>query len=151
VETERRWPAWTEAVMALGVRSVLSTPMVAGGTAIGAVKVYSYQRHAYDQDSQELLALFARQAAILLENAQSYQDAHQLTAQLKAAMTSRDLIGQAKGILIAQGAPDEQAAFAMLVTASQRTNTKVREVAEQLITDTASGQWPGRDRPQPSS
>jgi len=148
VDTERRWPAWTEAVAPLAVKSVLSTPMLVSDRSIGAIKVYSYQRHAYDQDSQQLLALFARQAAILLANAQSYQDAHQLTTQLKAAMTSRDLIGQAKGILIANGAADEQAAFAMLVNASQRTNTKLREVAHQLITDTALRHGMSRDLPQ---
>jgi GAF domain-containing protein len=139
VETEHRWPAWTASVAPLGIRSVLSAPMLVTDGSIGAIKVYSRRPAAYDQHSEQLLTLFARQAAILLANAQSYEDAQQLTVQLKAALRSRDVIGQAKGILIASGAPDEQAAFAMLVAASQRTNTKVREVAQRLVTDAAGG------------
>jgi AmiR/NasT family two-component response regulator len=84
-----------------------------------------------------------------LSNAQSYDDAQQLTAQLKTALVSRDLIGQAKGILIARGAADEEAAFAMLVTASQRTNVKVRDVAQRLVTEAGFGHGLSRNPPRP--
>ena len=149
VEVERRWPAWTEAVAPLGIRSVLSAPMLVTDGAIGAIKVYSRQPAAYDQRSQQLLTLFAQQAAILLANAQSYEDAQQVGIQLRAALASRDLIGQAKGVLIAGGAPDEGAAFAMLVTASQRSNTKLHEVARQLVTEAAAGHGVRRGQPRP--
>ena len=52
---------------------------------------------------------------------------------LVGAVSMRDLIGQAKGILIAQGAAGEEAAFGMLVRASQRTNVKLHEVARQIV------------------
>jgi len=133
LESERRWPAWRKAVAGLGLRSVLSAPLIAGDEAIGAIKVYSREIAAYDERGEHLLTLFARQAAILLANMQSLQDAQQLSAQLKEALTSRDLIGQAKGVLIAQGAAGEEAAFSMLVTASQRANVKLHDVAEQIV------------------
>jgi GAF domain-containing protein len=133
VHREPRWPQWTAAVGALGVRSVLSVPLVAGGTSVGAIKVYSRQSNAYDDRSAHLLSLFAAQAAVLLSNTLTLADAQQTTANVSAALANRDVIGQAKGVLIAQGAADEDAAFAMLVAASQRTNVRLHEVARQLV------------------
>jgi GAF domain-containing protein len=133
LHTEQRWPRWREAVADLGLRSVLSVPLIAGGESIGAMKVYSGDVAAYDGRSERLLGFFAEQAAILLANMRSLQDAQQLSAQLKEALTNRDVIGQAKGILIAQGAANEEAAFGMLVSASQRTNVKLHEVAAQVV------------------
>jgi GAF domain-containing protein len=133
LHTERRWPRWREAVAELNLRSVLSAPLVAGDEAIGAIKVYSPEVAAYDERGEHLLTLFAQQAAILLANMQSLQDAQQLSTQLKGALTSRDVIGQAKGVLMAQGAAGEEAAFTMLVSASQRSNVKLHDVARQIV------------------
>jgi AmiR/NasT family two-component response regulator len=83
--------------------------------------VYSLEVAAYDERAEYLLTLSAQQAAILLASMRSLQDAQQLSTHLKAALTSRDVIGQAKGILIAQGAAGEEAAFAMLISACQRS------------------------------
>jgi len=138
VTTEERWPQWTQAVAGLGVRAVLSVPLVAGGESVGAIKVYSDRPGAYDSHFEHVLGLFARQAAILLTNTQTLSDAQQLTANLTEALRNRDVIGQAKGILLAQGAADGEAAFGMLVTASQRTNIKVRDVARQLVSSVVS-------------
>ena len=135
---ETRWPGWCAAAAELGQRSMLSVPLVAGGTAIGAIKVYSHQRHAYDARAERVLSLFARQAAILLANTQSLSEARDASGNLTAALLNRDIIGQAKGVLIAQGAPDEQAAFAMLAAASQRSNLKLTEVCRQLVESVAS-------------
>ena len=135
---ETRWPQWTAAVAELDLRAMLSVPLVTSGTAIGAIKVYSGQPTAYNPRAEHVLELFARQAAILLSNTQALADARRLSAQLTEALSNRDVIGQAKGVLIAQGAADDQAAFAMLVTASQRSNTKLNEVARGVIASAIS-------------
>jgi GAF domain-containing protein len=139
LHSEQRWPRWRDAVAELALRSVLSAPLIAGNESIGAIKVYSTEIAAYDMGGEHLLTLFAEQAAILLANMQSLQDAQQLSAQLKVALTSRDMIGQAKGVLIVQGAAGEEAAFRMLVTASQRSNVKLHEVARQIVAAVISG------------
>jgi GAF domain-containing protein len=138
LHSEPRWPRWRDAVAELGLRSVISAPLIAGHEAIGAIKVYSPEIAAYDERGEHLLTLFAEQAAILLANMQSLQDAQQLSTQLKEALTSRDVIGQAKGILIAQGAAGEEDAFRMLASASQRSNVKLHEVARQIIASVIS-------------
>jgi GAF domain-containing protein len=148
VDTESRWPQWTAAVAELGVRAVLSAPLLTrdagnrGGTGIGAIKVYSGQPDVYDRRAEQLLELFARQAAILLANTQTLSDARRLSAELTQALKNRDIIGQAKGVLIAQGAADEQAAFQMLVSASQRSNTRLHDLARQLVASTHVGRPP---------
>ena len=135
---ETRWPLWTAAVAELDLRAMLSVPLITSGTAIGAIKVYSGQPAAYNARAERLLELFARQAAILLSNTQALADARRLSAQLTEALSNRDIIGQATGVLIAQGAANDQAAFAMLATASQRSNTKILEVARRVIASAIS-------------
>lgn len=131
--TDTRWPRWCPAAMGLGMRAALSAPMIAAGIELGAMKVYSDRPSTYDERSERLLGLFATQAAILLANVQSYQSAQRLTEDLKAALRSRDLIGTAKGIVMARDGLDEDAAFATLVSVSQRENRKLRDVAEVVV------------------
>ena len=151
-DSETRWPQWTAAVADLGVRAVLSAPLLtqdAGttqGTGLGAIKVYSGQPDVYDARAEQLLELFAQQAAILLANTQTLSDARRLSAELTQALNNRDIIGQAKGVLIAQGAANDQAAFQMLVSASQRSNTKIARSRPPARCINAAGRSP---RPGP--
>jgi GAF domain-containing protein len=133
VAAETRWPDWTASVASLGVRSVLSAPLVAGDTSIGAIKVYSPEARAYGAPSERVLHLFAEQAAILLANTQTVSDARRTALELRAALANRDVVSRAQGVLLAQGAPDEQTAFGMLASASQRSNLKLVEVARQVV------------------
>ena len=93
VAEEHRWPEWTATVAEVRIRAVLSVPLVAAGTGIGAIKVYSDRPSAYDARSERVLELFARQAAVLLANAQTLADARQMNVQLTDALQSRDVIG----------------------------------------------------------
>lgn len=144
--SETRWPQWIAAIADTNVRAVLSVPLRTGGVSIGAIKVYSAQPNTYDSRAEQLLELFAQQAAILLTNTQTLSDARRLSADLSAALNNRDIIGQAKGVLIAQGAADERAAFSMLAAASQRSNVKVHDVARQVVAS-ASARQPRRRAP----
>jgi len=133
VGVERRWPEWTAAVAALGVRGMLSVPMLSAGRSMGAIKVYSDQPDAYDADSVTILELFAQQAAVLLANTQAVSDARQLSAQLTLALEDRDAIAQATGILLAQGASDVPAAVETLRSAGQRAGATMHSVAHGVV------------------
>jgi GAF domain-containing protein len=137
VTQETRWPRWTRAVAPLGIGSALSAPLVAVGDHLGAIKVYADAPHAYEDRDEWLLGRFAEQAAILLANVQSHQDAWRLSEGLKEALRTRDMIGQAKGILMAREGLDEDAAFQLLIRASQRTNAKLRDVARKVVESAA--------------
>jgi GAF domain-containing protein len=71
VEHDERWPLWARAARPLGVRSALSAPLVAGDTALGAIKVYGERTAAYDTHAEHVLTLFAAQAAVLVANMQT--------------------------------------------------------------------------------
>ena len=66
--TDGRWPRWNEAVSRLGVRSVLSAPLLAAGDSVGAMKVYSERPQNYGSRDEHAMRLLAAQAAILLAN-----------------------------------------------------------------------------------
>lgn len=137
VEHDERWPRWARAVRPLGVRSTLSAPLVAGEVGLGAIKVYGEQPGTYDTHAERVLTLFAAQAAILVANMQTVENARRLSEQLKAALRSRDVISTAKGILMADEGVDEDTAFARLVGMSQRDGRKLRDVAEALVRTSA--------------
>ena len=135
--TESRWPRWCGAVQDLGVLSALSAPLVAGDLALGAMKVYSEQASAFGADAERRLSMFAPQAAVLLANMQSHQAATELSAGLKEALHSRDVIATAKGIVMARDGLTEEVAFQLLVGASQREHRKLRDVAQAIVAATA--------------
>lgn len=128
-----RWPRWSEQAQRLGVRSAMSAPLLAGGQALGAMKVYSDRPEAFDDGDERLLVRFAEQAAIVLANMQSLESARELSAGLKNALLTRDIIATAKGVLMARDGVDEQTAFAMLVSLSQREHLKLYDVAANLL------------------
>ena len=133
-QLERRWPAVAERVRELGVAGVLSTPMVVEGRrSIGALNVYSTDDNGFGDEERSTASLLGEHAAILLGNAISLTDASRLNEQLREAVTSREIIGEAKGILMEREDCTRDQAFDMLRRASQRANRKLRELAEELV------------------
>jgi response regulator NasT len=63
---------------------------------------------------------------------------HRLIDQLYDALVSRDVIGQAKGILMAAEGFSDEEAFLVLVRASQRENKKLRDVAVDVVAANAA-------------
>ncbi len=133
---EQRWPRWTPAAASMGLRSSLSAPLRARQQTTGAIKVYSREFASYDASHEAILQMLADQAGVVLANVQGYVEAQELSDQLKEALRSRDLIGQAKGILMAQEGIDDEAAFAMLRQASQTKNIKLRDIAAAIVETT---------------
>jgi GAF domain-containing protein len=131
--TDGRWPRWNEAASRLGVRSVLSTPLLVGEESIGAMKVYCERPMNYGTHDEHVMRLLAEQAAILLANTQSLQEARRLSRQLTEALASRDDIARATGVLLAQGVASEQDAFAQLAAAARQAARPVQDVARALV------------------
>lgn len=134
--SEQRWARWCAAVQQVGLRSALSAPLVADQATLGAIKVYGEEADAFGAQAEDLLTRFAPQAAVLVANVQAFERARQLSEGLQEALRTRDVIGTAKGIVMAREGVDEEAAFAMLVSVSQRQNLKLRDVAEGLVART---------------
>jgi GAF domain-containing protein len=131
--TDGRWPRWNAAASELGVRSVLSAPLLVGEESIGAMKVYCERPMNYGPHDEHVMRLLAGQAAILLANTQSLQEARRLGRQLTEALASRDAVARATGVLLAQGATSEQDAFATLAAAARQADRPVQDVARALV------------------
>lgn len=127
------WPEFRQAATEHGIRSTLSLPMLVDKQTVGAMNLYSRHEHGFSGQDHDLGLLFAGQAAIVLANTEAYWDAHHLSLRLREAMSSRSVIEQAKGMLMAAQGCDEGEAFDLLVQASQRENVKVRDVAQRIV------------------
>jgi GAF domain-containing protein len=131
-EMKDEWPTFTRRAEDLGVLSSLSLPLHLDDRTVGAMNLYATQERAFPRDVQKLAALFSAQAAVAIVNASVYWRTFELTANLERALDSRDIIGQAKGILMAQLRITGEEAFDLLREASQRRNVKLREIADEV-------------------
>lgn len=130
---ESRWPVFTARARELGVGSMLAVRLHVQEDDLGVLNLFGDRAHAFTDDSEHTALLFAAHAAVAMAGAQAQ-------AQLREAMTTRDLIGQAKGILMERFKLTGEQAFLLLVRASQTSNRKLHDIAEELA---VSGQLPG--------
>ena len=123
---ETRWPAFTQRAAELGVGSMLSVQLFVEGDDLGALNLVHQDKHAFDDESEQIALLFASHAAVAMSAAQQHEG-------LKRAVGTRQLIGQAQGILMERLKLTDDRAFALLVRASQDTNRKLVDVAAELV------------------
>lgn len=127
------WPTFAARAVEMGILSVLSFQLFVEGDSMGALDVYSSSANGFDSRDEDTGLLLASHAAIAMA-------ASRETANLRVAMDTRDLIGQAKGILMERYRLDGARAFDVLVRYSQDTNQKLRGIAWHLVT---TGELPG--------
>ena len=133
VTEDERFPKFTPAALEHGVHSVLSLPLVTGERSIGSLNIYGHAERTFGGQEQLIGSLFAQRASILVTNARALDEARALAEQLQEAVGTREVIGEAKGILMEREACTSDEAFDLLKKASQNTNTKLRDIAEQVV------------------
>ncbi len=134
LHTDPAWPRFGRKVARLGVRSVLSLPMVLGdGEVVGALNVYSRVPDAFDPDAARLGEAFAVAAAVAVSNARELMQARRLTQNLHSALRTRATIDHAIGIVMSRRGIGADEAFDLLRQLSQRRNVKLSVVAEDLV------------------
>lgn len=126
--TDVRWPGFGPKAVTLGVRSMLAYRRIwVRIVRIGALDLYGHAPQAFDGRAVGLGEVLAAQCATVLTAAIEIEG-------LCTALSSRDTIGEAKGILTERCYVDGADAFDLLRTTSQERNIKFTLVAEQLIT-----------------
>lgn len=133
MSTESRWPRFAERAFAAGTGSMLCFQLYVEGDNLGALNLYASHVHAFTDESEHVGLLVASHAAVAYAEAQK-------TGQLNEALETRDLIGQAKGIIMERYKVTGQQAFVILTRASSESNIRLKAVAEQLVN---SGELPG--------
>jgi GAF domain-containing protein len=135
---EKRWDGFPAAAMAGGVRGIYAHPLQIGDMA-GAMNFYAHEPGLFPPPVQRVAMQFAEPARLLLEGVLQRLSQDEVIAQLNDAITSRTVIGQATGIIMAQRrcGPDE--ALNVLIKISNDRNIKLREVARVLVEAFAPG------------
>lgn len=136
------WPAWREAALGYGVRQVLCVPLTTRDGPLGAVTVYSTTVTPFTDEDRDAAHTFAVHATGTLMVAMRLAQLAELTGHLENALESRGVIDQAKGVIIAENrcTPDE--AFAILRTASQNRNVKIRDLAAEVVSRASGAHHP---------
>jgi GAF domain-containing protein len=124
--TDDRWPEWCGKVRELDVRAVLDVPLTTATGTVGVLGLYSAEPDAFGPDGEAIADILARHASVAVASARHEQS-------LAQAVDARKLVGQAMGILMERYNLDDDRAFAVLRRYSQDTNTKLRDVAAELI------------------
>lgn len=132
-QARQRWPEFARSAQAAGVASYLSAPLMINDEFAGSLNLYSEEPHGFGDLDEALLRLYVTAATAALANARRYAEVRVLAEQLGQALESREMIGQAVGVLMARRGISAEQAFADLARQSQNTNTKLRELAASVV------------------
>jgi hypothetical protein len=123
---EQRWPRFAAAAHEAGAGAMLSLQLYVEGDNLGALNLYAREPGSFDDESEHVGLLFASHAAVAFAGIQQREQMTQIIA-------TGDLIGQAKGRLIERYDINADRAFMLLIRVCQTQQTKLRDVAEQLV------------------
>jgi transcriptional regulator with GAF, ATPase, and Fis domain len=141
---DARYPSFGTLASSEGMNSCFSVPLSVDRETIGSLNLYGRRVGAYEDAADNTGVRLAEQAAVVVLAAMAHDRVEQLAEQLRAALASRAVIEQAKGIIMARSRTDADEAFEILRRASQRQNVKLREVARQIVEG-------AQTRPSPSA
>lgn len=126
LNAEQRWPHFTGRARELGVGSMLAVQLFVDDENLGALNLISREVNAFDDESEHVALLFASHAAVAMSGERARD-------HLQAAVSTREVIGQAQGILMERFKITSELAFHMLMLASQDSNRKLRDIADELV------------------
>lgn len=137
--TDVRWPKFGPVAVSLGMRSLMSCRLT-GTETVGSLNLYARIPQAYDTIDRTKALIFATHAGIALGAAGvlanttlSLDTEIRRTENLEVALSSREVIGQAEGILIERERITPEQAFTILRTASQNLNLRLRDIAQHVV------------------
>lgn len=139
---ETQWPNFTAAARTAGFGSVFSTPLRTAERTIGSLNFYSRAEDRFSDDEAAAAQVFADHASVAMANAMAYATSVATNLHLQTALASARTIGRAQGVLMARQGCTSEVAFDMLRRSSQRTNRKLREIAEDITAPLERSQKP---------
>jgi GAF domain-containing protein len=132
LEDDERFPLYRrDALAETPIRSVMAFELFIAGETMGALNVYAEEPHAFGPESRDIGLVFAAHSSVAWNSARRDE-------QFKAALASRDIIGQAKGMIMERYGVDAVRAFELLRKLSQEANVRLTQIAEELVTKAQS-------------
>ncbi|MCT2591630.1 GAF and ANTAR domain-containing protein [Streptomyces sp. N2-109] len=126
IVTDQRWPRFGAYARESGTRSMLLCQLPGEHGALGSLNLYASQPHAFDATAVQTAAIYSAHASLAVSHAS-------LVDSLNSAVSSRQYIGEATGILMERYQLSSPEAFHLLVRASQDLNVKLRELAGEVV------------------
>lgn len=133
VQATPRWPQFAPAARAAGFESVHAVPMRLRETVFGALGLFGTRPGVLKPEDLNLAQAFAHVASVALVTGRAASDRAAVNEQLQAALTSRIVLEQAKGLLAQVGDTDMAQAFAALRRYARDHNLRLSEVAQDLV------------------
>jgi GAF domain-containing protein len=138
VASESRWDGYPLTVFGHGIGSIYSEPLVVDSRTMGALNMYAHAPNSFTPEVRSLVRALAHLAAAGMAGALKNFDEITLTNRLRRALSTRGVIDQAVGIIIAHQHVSPEDAFGVLRRISQTRNTRLHEVAQELVTRASS-------------
>jgi anti-anti-sigma factor len=136
LDTETRWPAFTPRARALGIKAILSSPLLVQDRPVGALNIYSHTPAAFTARDQELAAEFATESSLILGQAGLIVTDDQLSGRFQRALRTREVIAQAQGVLMERDGMAEHDAYSALRQFSRGSGRPLQERAEHVVFST---------------
>ena len=129
-------PGITDDAQARQVRSLLAVPLMTEDLPIGVLTLYSFgQRSVSTLAAMRQVMPFVEAAQTLIRDTRAHEEMRRTQEQLEAALTSRAVIDQAKGMIMISLKCNADEAFGHLVRMSSTRHEKVRDVAQSMVDD----------------
>jgi GAF domain-containing protein len=134
-----RWPAFSEAAVARGVRAVLASPVPYNQDAVGVVAVLSAKRRPWSAEEELAVLAFTDLAAVLIASMMQNEQQSEPAVGLQGALNSRAVIEQAKGVLIGKQGLSAHAAYEQLRAQARSERRKIVAVSADLVRNAVRG------------
>lgn len=138
LEDETRWPTFIPRARQLGINAILSTPLLDGDVAIGALNIYSRTAEVFAAREQQLAAVFAHEASGIVAAATLGTTEEELSARFRLALRLREVISQAQGVLMEREHLSELEAYTRLRHLSQTTSISLHLHSAEVVASTQS-------------
>lgn len=128
--SESRWPNFSRrASEATGVRSMLAFRLFLSEDTLGSLNLYSKRSRAFTEESVAVGTIFATHAVVALRAAQTREN----LGQLRQVLESRELVAEAKGILMGRRSISSEVAMELLCRSAERLKIELRELARRVV------------------
>ncbi|HEY2203989.1 MAG TPA: GAF and ANTAR domain-containing protein [Pseudonocardia sp.] len=132
-----RWPRFVPRTLAAGFHAVHAVPLRLREDTVGALNMFTVAPGDLPRADLHTAQALADVAAIGILRERAIRTQQTVTVQLQAALNSRVIIEQAKGILAERGNLDMAEAFTLLRAHARSTNQRLTDLAREIVTRTA--------------
>jgi len=132
-ESHARWPVFAQQASEAGFHALCAVPMRTHADTIGALNLYRCSDQLFSEAELEIARAMAQVATIALVQERAIRERGMLAEQLQAALHSRIVIEQAKGMLAEHLSTTVDKAFQLLNNYARDHNRRLTEVARDLV------------------